>query len=78
MTDTRDRVDHAISQALADCDEMVTKWVSLIETVDSDGVRALWLLTSGGAKAWDNMGMLSYALACEQGRITTDQIREDD
>jgi hypothetical protein len=47
-------------------DEVPTKWVLISETVGIDGERGLWLATSEGAKPWDIMGLLQWALAQEQ------------
>ncbi len=78
MSDTRDAVEHALATALAEADEMVTRWIALIETVDADGKRGLFLLSNDDAKAWDNIGMLGYALQCEQSRAVKTYLDEDD
>ena len=47
---------------------IVTKFVLLVETMDSDGVRGLWSFTQDGAKAWDTLGMLHFAIQMEQAK----------
>jgi hypothetical protein len=74
--DTRLAVESAIANALAESDEMVTRWVALIESVDTDGKRGLFLLSNEDAKAWENIGMLGYALQCEQSRSVGIQLRD--
>jgi hypothetical protein len=48
---------------------MATKFVVLIETVDGDGVRALWALTPDDLAAWESVGMLQYAMLREQAAV---------
>lgn len=40
----------------------VTKWVALVESVDPDGQRGLWTMTSDDVKAWDTVGLLQHGL----------------
>lgn len=47
----------------------VTKWVALVESVDADGVRGLWTMTSEDVKAWDTVGLLQYGLHLQQAQI---------
>ena len=66
--DVRDQVASVINDTMAaTVDEMVTKWVACIETIDADGKRALWLLSDPTAKPWDTLGLLTYAVQQEQG-----------
>jgi hypothetical protein len=50
--------------------DMVTRWVALIETFDSQGVRALIVSAQPGSKPWDTLGMLAYATQIEQAALT--------
>ena len=72
----RAAVEHAISDALRQSDEMVTRWVALIESVDTDGKRGLFMLANEDAKAWDTLGMLGYAIQCEQSRGVNDHLND--
>jgi hypothetical protein len=47
---------------------MVVKWICLVETIDAQGTRGLWPLTSEGVMAWDTKGMLLHALDLIQGQ----------
>ena len=60
----RYRLGEAISQALPDA--YVTRWVSLVEVIDPDGERALWCLTPDEMRAWDTLGLLTFAVQMEQ------------
>jgi hypothetical protein len=51
---------------------MATKFVLLVETVDGDGVRALWALTPDELAAWESVGMLTHALHREQAAVLDD------
>lgn len=77
-TQVRDAIDHALSGALADADEMVTKWVACIETVDNDGARSIWLMAPDGAKPWDTLGMLQFAVMQEQAAVMHYDIGDED
>lgn len=46
-------------------DTMLVKFVAIMEVIESDGRRALWTTVSPDCKAWESMGMLQWALACE-------------
>ena len=76
--DIRERVASAISEAMQSVDEMVNKWVACVETIDSDGRRALWALTDPDAKPWDTLGMLTFAVQREQAASLCDATDEDD
>jgi hypothetical protein len=41
---------------------LVTKWIALVESVNGEGVRGLWTMTSDGLMAWDTAGLLQHAL----------------
>lgn len=41
---------------------LVTKWVALVESVNPDGERGLWTMTSDGVMAWDTVGLLQHGL----------------
>jgi hypothetical protein len=69
-------IQKAISDALAEVfrkieDGMLTRWVVLAESLDDEGQRGLWLVAPEDAKAWDTIGMLTYALHLEQARSVT-------
>ncbi|PWR08588.1 hypothetical protein DKT68_15340 [Micromonospora acroterricola] len=64
----RDLAD-AIANVLAEHEKsMVTKWVALVESMDADGDRGLWTLTSDGVKAWDTVGLLQHGLHIQQAQ----------
>jgi hypothetical protein len=63
--------DTSIEQDLADAiagvlgrheHSMTTKFVAVIEVMDSAGDLALWTFTNEGARAWETKGMLLQAL----------------
>ena len=60
------KIGDALSQVMATEDEMVTKWVCLVEVIDTDGERGLWTLAPEGAKPWDTLGLLTHAIHREQ------------
>jgi hypothetical protein len=74
------QVHDALSAAIpaAIPDEMVTRWVCLIETIDERGKRALWLQSADGMQAWDHVGMLRYALDVELAGTVHDRFQERD
>lgn len=56
----------------------VNKWVAIIESVDSDGERGLWYITSEGLKHWECAGFLTAALQIEQAETTARMIVDDE
>lgn len=77
MTDDfAERLENSIGSALGDM--LVTKWVALVETIEEDGPRALYIAGSDGLQAWDTQGMLKYALAREDAAVAADLLRDLD
>lgn len=65
----RSRVESAMADAFRESDEMVTRWVVLVEVIDTNGERGLWTLAPDDATAWDTLGMLTYATQLEQAAL---------
>ncbi len=56
-------IGDAIDRAVGEHEKgLVTKWVALVESVNPDGERGLWTMTSADVKAWDTVGLLQHAL----------------
>lgn len=66
----RTALANAVSTALPG--EMVTRWVAIVETIDDEGVRALWLQAAEHQKSWDTLGLLRYADHLEAASIIRD------
>lgn len=63
-------IGHAIDNAVGEHEGgLVTKWVALVESVNADGERGLWVMTSDGVTAWDSLGLLQYAHHVELAAI---------
>lgn len=62
----RARVGDALSDILGEDGEMVTRWLTIVETIDSDGERGMWSLVPDDTKPWDTLGMLNFAIQQEQ------------
>lgn len=74
----RDELNSVISAVLAKHEtSMVGNWIALVETIDENGERGLWSFASDGAKPWDTVGMMSYAMLREQAGITSSFLREE-
>jgi len=62
-------IGDAIANAIGEHEHgMVTKWVALVESIDADGERGLWTMTSDGVKAWDTVGLLQHGLHLQQAQ----------
>jgi hypothetical protein len=58
-----ERVNAAIEATVGELEHgIVTKWVAIVETVNPDGERGLWTMTSNGVKAWDTVGLLQHGM----------------
>lgn len=65
----RDDLNNELTRILQKVEPgMVTKWVVLAETIDTDGDRGLWCFCNQGATAWDTLGLLQFALHREQAK----------
>lgn len=49
--------------------DLVTRWVVLVESLDTNGERGLVTATQSGAKLWDTLGLLGFAAGRELGLI---------
>jgi hypothetical protein len=59
------RVGDALAAVLSSEGEMVTKWVTVCEVIDTDGTRALRVMADQNATDWDVYGLLNYAAAMQ-------------
>lgn len=57
----RGDVQDAITAAMLKHGDMVTRWVVVAEVFESTGERGLWAFTAEDMKAWETLGMLTYA-----------------
>ncbi len=71
-------VRNALGQAFGANGDMLTHWVLLDEIIDEDGERAVWNVASEDARAWDTLGLLTYAVQIEQAGIVGDRLADDD
>jgi hypothetical protein len=64
-------VQHALASALHTHGQgaLLTKFLAVVETIESDGTRALWLLPSPGMMQWDSIGLIEYARRVEMRRV---------
>lgn len=69
------KMRHAVETALGG--EMVTRFVVIAETIDENGVRALWTQAADGQKAWDTLGLLRFAEHQELAAEVRTQIQGD-
>jgi hypothetical protein len=78
---TGEGIEDALNDAIADViliheQGFVTKWVCLIETVDSEGERGVWSCTSDSMAPWDILGLLQYATEKEKLNLVLSRTRE--
>lgn len=69
--DTQAQMEEAIGAAIQGDGDMVSKWVSIIEGINPDGERYLWILSDDDSMPWDRLGMLDFALTQERERVRT-------
>lgn len=70
----RNTIGDALAQAVAGEAEMVTRWVALIEVMDAEGDRAAYVMAPQGAKPWDTLGLLTFAIQTEQAASLDDDL----
>lgn len=65
--DMRDALHAAIAEVVREKEHgLVTKWIALVESIDEDGERGIWMCASDGIKRWESLGMLQHALTIDQ------------
>jgi hypothetical protein len=60
------KMTDAICNAVAGDGDFVTKFVCLVEVIDTDGDSCLWAVASKNISSWETLGMLTWALQHEQ------------
>lgn len=70
------RLNDAIGQIMREEGEMATRWIALVEVIDSDGERGLRTMTSEDLSAWDSKGLLTQALDVERAATIAQAIRD--
>lgn len=63
----RDGLEASINAALPGT--MVTRWVGVVEIMDTDGARALLMVGDGETAVWDRLGLLEFGLTRERATI---------
>lgn len=77
MSDERQAVADALDAAFRNGGDMVTRWALAAEVIDPGGERAVWVLAPDGAKAWDTLGLLAFAMQVEQAEAVRDALEGD-
>lgn len=75
LADTAQSIENAISDSLGTM--LVTRWVAVIETLEEDGTRGIWVPGSDGLQAWDTIGLLDYALTRDRANVAAEFIGDD-
>lgn len=57
-------------------DIVINRYIVIADGFDSDGRRAIYTACNEGASAWDNMGMLQFALDREHASIIANRLEE--
>jgi hypothetical protein len=57
---------------------LVSKFLVIVEGVDSDGQRAMYSTVSRGLTSWDVLGMLAFVEAREQALMTVRRMEDPD
>lgn len=47
-------------------DMMAVKWTTIIEYLDEDAEKGIWLANAPGASPWDVLGLLRYSLVRQE------------
>lgn len=75
--DVADELGSAVAQVLGKHGQMATRWVVLVELIDAEGERGLWLEAPDDMRSWDTLGLLDYAGSLERAKIQWDNRDED-
>jgi hypothetical protein len=72
----RNAIQSAIDSALQAYGGFPLNWSVILEGVEKDGTKSVWLLANDAAKSWDTLGLLNYALALEQAAINVHVMKD--
>lgn len=62
------RISDAINKSV-DPGEFVTQWVSIVEIIDADGDKGLYVFDSEDCAPWDALGLLEFALQKARAKL---------
>jgi hypothetical protein len=73
--DVQAAADRAIGVFLSELgsDLATGKFALLVEALDEDGKRGLWMVTHPDQTAWETLGLLQYGIQCEQSANGNDE-----
>ncbi len=55
---------------------LVTKWVTVVEVIGSDGKPARWTVTNDDSPPWDTLSLLDFAAQTQRAEITAAHVWE--
>lgn len=67
MSDIYNDMDSALQEVLTKHEDplRVNRWVVIVETINENGEREMWQMSSRDSRAWDTKGMLAHAMDYE-------------
>jgi hypothetical protein len=73
--DAKTTAHAAISDLIQQVDPgaMVTRYVCVVEIIDSDSVRAVWSFAPEDQKSWDTLGLVEYVRTLEYASAVEDR-----
>jgi hypothetical protein len=69
----RSALQRTLGRLLVGDQEMVTRWVCVVESIDERGVRGVWIIPQRGSMPWDLLGLLDYAIETEKINMIRDE-----
>lgn len=79
MSDIEDDLAAALAEVTAKHERsMVTRWVVVVETIDAEGERGVWMVADLQAKAWDTVGLLGHALNVQRAQTVKAALEDTD
>lgn len=75
--DIATQLGSAVASVLGEQGQMATRWVVLVEVIDAEGERGLWLESPDDMRAWDVLGLLGYAKALEEAKVRWDNSEDE-
>ena len=67
-----DLMADGIADAVGRDGDIPTRWVAVVETLDTDGKRCVWRMVSDGLSSWDAAGLHDYALTKLRAQMARD------
>lgn len=70
----RELMADGIATAVAADGDVPIRWLAVVETLDENGGRCMWRMTSDGMSPWDVMTLHEYSMTKLRGQLMREEL----